>query len=199
MAIPGTDEQLWQQLRSGYEPAFVELMRRYHGPLVGYARKLTPDNALAEDAIQDLFIYLWTNAQTLSQTTAVRPYLLASLRRRLVRSMHRDRWLLATAPDDLDTTFLVQFSIEESLIESETQQQQLRQLNHLLNRLPTRQREALYLKFYQNLNNEQIAEVMHIGYQSATNMIHRALVFLRQHWFEEFTPLLLVILFLEKI
>lgn len=199
MARTGTDEQLWHKLREGHEPAFVELMRRYHMPLVSFARKLTPDAALVEDAIQDLFIDLWTHRQTLSQTTAVRPYLLASLRRRLVRSLHRDRWLQATAPDDLDTTFLVQFSIEESLIETETQQQQLRQLNYLLNRLPARQREALYLKFYQNLTNEQIAEVMHIGYQSATNMIHRALVFLRQHWFEEFSALMVIILFLEKI
>lgn len=170
-------------------------MRRYHGALVSYARKLTTDAALTEDAIQDLFIALWTKRGTLSQTTAVRPYLLASLRRALVRSMHRDRWMQATAPDALETSFLVQFSIEESLIEGETHQQQLRQLNHLLNALPPRQREALYLKFYQNLTNEQIAEVMHIGYQSATNLIHRALQFLRQHWFEEFSPLLLAVLF----
>ncbi|AQG79058.1 RNA polymerase sigma factor [Spirosoma montaniterrae] len=195
MPQPFTDEQLWQQLRDGHEGAFAELMRRYHSPLVSYARKLTPDTARIDDAVQELFVELWTKRQSLGPTTAVRPYLLASLRRRLVRTLNRDRWLQFTGTDALDLPFLAQFSVEERLIDDETQQQQLRRLNYLINTLPARQREALYLKFYQNLNNEQIAGVMHIGYQPATNLIYRALTYLRQHWHEEFNPLLLLVFF----
>lgn len=198
MATPESDEYLWMQLLKGHEPALAQLMRRYHGPLLSYARKITADTSLAEDSIQDLFVDVWTRRQSLTKTTAVRPYLLASLRRRIVRSIGRTNWMQATSPDALEAPFLTQFSIEESLIESETQQQQVRQLNHLVNCLPARQREALYLKFYQNLDNEQIAQVMHIGYQPATNLIYRALVFLRQHWFEEFSPLLLFAIFFDK-
>lgn len=193
MAQSEEEGLLWERVRAGQETAFAELMRRYHVPLLNYARKLTPSTALAEDLIQDLFLHLWTHRESLGPTTAIRPYLLASLRRRLTRSMHRDRWLHIT-PDALDMPFLAQFSVEETLIENEIQQQQLWRLNYLLNTLPTRQREALYLKFHQNLTNEQIAEVMHIGYQPATNLIYRALAFLRQHWHEEFTPALMVML-----
>ncbi len=188
------DIAIWEKLRQGKEEALVTLMRRYHGPMLSYARKLTADAVLAEDQTQELFVYLWTNRQQLGPTTAVRPYLLASLRRRLLRIKQQERRITYTA-DPLEVPFLTQFTIEESLIEDEIHQQQLRRLNYLRNALPTRQRESLYLKFYQNLTNEQIAEVMHIGYQSATNLIYRALTFLRQHWHEEFSTILLFSLF----
>ncbi len=195
MNLPTSDERLWQQLRDGHELAFAELMRRYHGPLLSYARKLTTSSALLEDGVQELFVELWTKRHSLGTTTAVRPYLLASLRRRLVRAAHRDRWLHFTATEALELPFLTQFSVEESLIENEVHQQQLRRLSYLLNALPARQREAIYLKFYQNLSNEELAEVMHIGYQPATNLVYRALRFLRQHWHEPLSPILLIGIF----
>lgn len=190
-----TDEQYWHQLRAGDESALAELVRRFHGPLVSYARKFVTDSSLIEDSVQELFVDIWVKRQTLGDTTAVRPYLLASLRRKLVRSLHRVRWTIATSPEGLELPFLSQFSVEDAWIEDETHQKQLRRLNYLINRLPARQREAVYLKFYQNLTNEQIAQVMHVGYQPATNLIYRAIAFLRQHWHEEFSPMLLIMLF----
>ena len=49
----------------------------------------------------------------------------------------------------------------------------------LLNKLPPRQKEVLYLLFYQDMSYEDIATVMQMNYQSARNLVHRALKLLR--------------------
>ena len=49
-----------------------------------------------------------------------------------------------------------------------------------LNKLSAKQREAIYLKYYQNMTNEQIAEVMKINNQSVRNLISQSLGSLRK-------------------
>jgi RNA polymerase sigma factor (sigma-70 family) len=55
-------------------------------------------------------------------------------------------------------------------------------LNKLLNDLPGRQKEALYLRYHQGLTVDQIAEILDVNYQSANNLLHRALLHLRKEW-----------------
>ena len=50
-----------------------------------------------------------------------------------------------------------------------------------LNRLPTRQREMVYLNFYENLNYNEIVMQTGIQYQSVVNHVHRAVKVLRTH------------------
>ena len=82
---------------------------------------------------------------------------------------------------------MITFSIQDQWVESETEQHRLDQLNFMMNMLPARQKEVLYLKFYQNLSNQEIAELLKVQYQSVSNLLQRALAFLRTHWKEEFT------------
>ncbi|MDG1872019.1 MAG: sigma-70 region 4 domain-containing protein [Flavobacterium sp.] len=51
-----------------------------------------------------------------------------------------------------------------------------------MNLLPSRQKEALYLRYNQGLSVEQIAELMDVNYQSANNLLHRAVLNLRKDW-----------------
>ena len=43
-----------------------------------------------------------------------------------------------------------------------------------LNQLTNRQKEIVYLKFYQNLGYDEISEIMNINYQVARNLLHQA-------------------------
>ncbi|RYF73519.1 MAG: sigma-70 family RNA polymerase sigma factor, partial [Cytophagaceae bacterium] len=54
-------------------------------------------------------------------------------------------------------------------------------LTRALDRLPRRQREAVYLKFYQNMGNEEISKLMDINIQSVYNLIFGALGNLKKH------------------
>lgn len=176
-----SDEALWLLLRQGDEAAFSLLMRRYFGPLLNYGRKFTRDGERVKDGIQDLFAELWLYRARLAETTSVRTYLLTSVRRKLARSQPPPQ----VEGTDETLAFLADFSVLDRWVEDDTEREQLSRLNHLLNALPPRQKEAIYLKFYQNLSNEEIAAVLEVNYQSASNLIHRALTHLRTHWPEE--------------
>ncbi len=44
-----------------------------------------------------------------------------------------------------------------------------------LGRLSNRQREIIYLKYYQNLSYEEVSEIMNINYQVARNLLYQAI------------------------
>jgi RNA polymerase sigma factor (sigma-70 family) len=106
--------------------------------------------------------------------------LLKSLRRRIFRG--RAKW--GSNWESLQDNYLfeVEFSIEVKLITQQVAHEQIRQLEGLLNQLSRRQKEVIFLKFYQNLTHEQIAEVMSLNRQSVYNILHEALQKLRNTW-----------------
>ena len=167
--------------------AFSALFERYYGSLVSYGRSLMTAQERVPDCVQDVFVDVWLYRQSLNEVSSVRAYLLSSVRKRIARLHERDHIFRQTTP--LDTIdFLFDFSIEEQLIADEAVAAQVRQLNHLINMLPSRQKEALFLRYHHGLSVEQIAETMHINYQSAVNTLHRAVQHLRQAWKGERRP-----------
>ena len=172
-----SDIELWRSLQQGSEKALTELMKIYIKPLTYYGQKMLKDNDQIQDCIQETFIQLWLYRSGLKDLSQVRPYLLTCLRRKIIRALKQEQNL---GELDLDTPFYIDFSIEESLIESETEALRVKRMNALINKLPRRQKEAIYLRFFENMDNKEIAEVMGIKYQTARNILHEALDTLRQ-------------------
>jgi RNA polymerase sigma-70 factor (ECF subfamily) len=50
---------------------------------------------------------------------------------------------------------------------------------HALNNLTNRQKEIVYLKYYQNLSYEEVSEIMKINYQAARNLLYQTIKTLR--------------------
>ena len=71
---------------------------------------------------------------------------------------------------------------KNELIDEEHEVYQLRKLEQVMNQLPARQKELIYLRFHQNLSFEQIAEIMQLGRQSVYNLLQKSLLSLRRHW-----------------
>ena len=81
----------------------------------------------------------------------------------------------------------VQMSIEESIILKELKDHQKQMLQDALENLPTRQKEILFLKYYNGMSYEEIEEILSINYQSIRNHIYRALERLRANLKDEET------------
>lgn len=173
------EEQLWRHFTGGNEKALEELIRMFGKPLALYGRKLVKDDLLIQDCIQEVYIQLWQYRSGLRQVTEIRPYLFTCLRRKIISAIKRERVFVNNEQDD-DFPFQVEFSIETRLIENETEAERVQMINRFINQLPRRQKEAVYLRFFENMSNDEIASVMGIKYQTATNLIHEALVALRQ-------------------
>ena len=177
------DVQLWQAMLNGSEEAFSQIFKFYSHSLTTYGSKISFDESIVKDAIQDVFVHLWNKRATLPEVQNVRVYLLKSLRNRLFRILEKHGKLDHEIKDDL----IIKASPEETLILKELKKEQLLKLHFYLQNLPTRQREVLHLKYFQNLKTAEIAELLDINYQSVSNTIQRGLNTLKTK-FQSFNP-----------
>ncbi|GAB3934852.1 RNA polymerase sigma factor [Larkinella terrae] len=179
------DHELWQRFKLGNTLAFEALMSKYGRMLFSYGSKYSSDNEFVKDCIQDLFLDLWQKRESLNSTVVVKPYLLASLRRRIHRALEKQRWQSNT-PLDCVEHFSIEFSVEEGLVEDETSRNVVYKVKYLIDQLTKRQQEVIYLKFFQELDREHISAIMSIAPQSVSNLLQAAIKQLKSQWKTEF-------------
>lgn len=148
----------------------------FHG-LYDYALKLLQDAQLAEDAVQELFVKVWVKRAVIGPLQKVKPYFFTALRRQVLNQLRnrQSRELrigLLPRPD-------IDFSPEEVVVRNEEYATLQAKIAAVLNELPKRQKEVIYLHYFEEMDYNQIAEVMGIHYQSVLNLTQKALRKLR--------------------
>ncbi len=142
---------------------------------------ITTDKELIKDCLHDLFVEIWKNHQNLGPTTSVKFYLMASIKRKIVRHLEGS---LKTASNDFNyilnqsETFQ---SAEMILVDQENDEMNTKLLSKSLNKLSKRQREAISLKYYYNMDTDQISSKMNINPQSVYNLLFGALKSLKMN------------------
>ncbi len=172
--------RLWRDFTAGDDSAFSEIYEVFFKLLYSYGYHFVPDPSLVKDAIQELFTDLWRLRANLSETTSVKFYLFRSLRRRL-QVMTKGQEACKPFPLlEKDLMGLQTYeSQEQFLIHKETEEIYLRQLSEGINKLTSRQREALRLKYYEGFHFTEIASIMNMNEQSVRNLVQRAILSLR--------------------
>ncbi|GAB3880526.1 RNA polymerase sigma factor [Spirosoma agri] len=179
-SLPDDDPILWQQFREGNTVAFSQLAKKYYQTLFNYATKFTKDTTLIEDSIQDVFLKLWEHRSQLSDTLFVKFYLLKTLRHHFIKLHQKHLPVSETLHGWLDVSD--DTDAENRIINEESWQLTTQQLKNRVADLSKRQQEALYLRYYENLTYEQIAQTMGINSQSVANLLQNSLKRLRDHW-----------------
>ncbi|XWW47414.1 sigma-70 family RNA polymerase sigma factor [Fibrella sp. USSR17] len=178
----GQDEQVWQAFKRGDALAYADLVNIYYPILLKYGLRFSNDADVVKDCLHNLFIDIWNRRERLNEVRSIKAYLLTSLRRQLYKEIQRSQRIFSvdTSFDEYD--FQVQFAIETDIIDKERNDENLSKLKANLAQLSKRQREAIYLRFYQALDYEDIAQIMAINQHSAVNLIYEALKLLRKYW-----------------
>ncbi|MBL0744629.1 RNA polymerase sigma factor [Chryseolinea lacunae] len=174
------DGVVWSLLREGQRKALDFIFEKHVRLLYAYGGKLCKDGAVVEDCIQDVFVELWNRREHLSDTDNIKFYLLKSLRRRIVRvvmAASRERTQHMLAFDDQEGSYT---SIETDIVQLQTASEQQQQLTGAMQKLSKRQREAVYLKFYERMSYEQLSEVLDIDLKSSYKLIGKAIDTLRK-------------------
>ncbi|PMD98597.1 hypothetical protein BWI97_03440 [Siphonobacter sp. BAB-5405] len=178
-AIPPDESllaQLWVRFKDGEGEAFDLLVEKRYRILYNYATRFTKDRELIQDCIQDLFLELWDRRAYLVETPCVTIYLLKALRNNLLRDLrNRNRLDDRTDVAETELDYSDGLNIEREWISGELTLENERNLRQAIERLPKRLQEVIFLKFYEGLDNEEIAQIMGVERQSAANSLHRAL------------------------
>ena len=174
-----SDKKIWNNLRNGDQQALEEIYRSYFTDLFVYGKRLCKDASTVEDCIQELFEELWNRREKLSETDAIKPYLFVSLKRKI---FHTVKKLRKTTDTELEEKYFdIELSIDQILIAEETTTEQKNNLQSAFNELSDRQKEILYLKYYSEMDYDEISRIMEMNYQSARNLVSRAIQKLAKH------------------
>lgn len=173
-------DKLWEAFKEGDKSAFEEIYREHTPRLLNYGSKISRNQSLVEDSIQDLFVELWKSRKNLSSTSSIKFYLFKALRFKIYRNQEESQ--LNTAEPLEDYLYMFKSSSQEdAFIEMEVQSEQMKHLRETLDKLPARQREAINLRYFHNFSNEEIATIMGINYQSACKFIYAGLGNLKEN------------------
>ena len=193
LRVVASHSSLWGRFLQGDRHAFAEIYEAHIDDLFHYGMHFCQEKERVKDCLQDLFQDLWSSRTHLAPNVQhIRYYLLSSLRRRLLRALRKDRRYQHRESWE---AFEFEYTLpqENQLIINETIEEQKRLLQKALSGLTRRQREAIYLRFFQNLRYDEVADIMSMQVDSVYNTISKAIGLLKKQ-----LPLPLLLLLIGK-
>lgn len=155
----------------------LDLYKQYFYDLFNYGMKISGDKEITADSIQDLFLDLYRK-RNLDEVKIIKPYLFKCLRNIIIDSLKKNRPLVSM---DEQADQINSLSSEDLIIRRELDHQTSRRLKQAFDNLSVRQKEIVYLRFYNGLSYAEIADVIGITNQSVRNHFSLALKHLRKH------------------
>ncbi|WP_353720714.1 sigma-70 family RNA polymerase sigma factor [Dyadobacter sp. 676] len=177
------DSALWLAYRNGDNEALGLIAERYYGALRRYGMKFLVGESIVDDCIQDVFLDLWQHRERISQTPSVKFYLFKAVRHAILGHMRYHQRFAGEESLDWDTSLPEQFNAESLLIEQETLNGLVAQMHLQMAALPRREREALFLRYYENMSVADISGLMGVNRQSVSNFLQKGITRIRARWF----------------
>ncbi len=170
-------ESEWvERLREGNLAAFEALFRRYYEELCLFCLQYVRDPEVAEDLVQDLFVRIWEQRNTLNPQGSSRGYLFAATRNRALNYLKHKQveqnWTAEATqvpPGESDRP-------DENLQYNET----IDAFEKALNALPEGQRTVFLLSRRHDLTYAEIASLLGISVKTVETQMGRALRRLRE-------------------
>ncbi|MDR0574485.1 MAG: sigma-70 family RNA polymerase sigma factor [Tannerella sp.] len=170
----------WRRFVSGDNSAYDWLFNKYIRILYRYGLHFTSDGEAVKDCIHDIFTWLYKNRQRLVVPSNVKVYLFVSLKNRLLRYLHNNRMYEREEMEDLP--FLLEPTVEDEYIDNEQFMRQKEMIERMLSIISPRQKEVIYYRFIQELQWDEVCKLMDLPYQSAQNLLQRALKKIRENF-----------------
>lgn len=177
-----SDEQLWDLLKSGNDASLIALYNRYFHNLISYGYQFSKDKELIEDAVQDLFVDLNVKRKQLPNIKySVKAYLLKSTKFKIIQYLRQEVKSIDAHQESRFFEFDYAFSIERHIISKQLEEEQNQRLKIATETLTSRQREALYYFYNEQLSYDQIKDIMELNTtKSVRNLIYKAISHLKK-------------------
>ncbi len=169
------ESRQWQQLLDGEQHALAFFYEKYADWLLKYGLSIVYNREMVQDAVQELFIQVWNRRTNLTVPLSVKYYMMASLRRIILKDISSSRLLTDSFPAD---TLLAESPYSPDV--DETEEATSRVLQAALRALPPRQQEVIFLRFFDKLSYEEITALTCLDNQVLRNTIFRATKTLKQ-------------------
>lgn len=174
-----SDSELWRNYQAGDSDILTFIYKKYANDLFDYGLKITNNEQLVQDCIQEIFIHLIKKKRTLLITSSIRNYLYKSLRNKIIEEHRHENknQKLKQAVASEDEPLL--FDMEHEIIQKEEDIRMEKCLEEAVKDLSGKQKEVIYLKFTKGLSYEEIAFLFDIDIASARTLLYRTLKTIR--------------------
>ncbi|MBO9638697.1 RNA polymerase sigma factor [Siphonobacter aquaeclarae] len=173
-----SDQQLWNALLDGDSHAWGILYRRQYRPLRSWALRRFSDPSMVEDALQDLFLWIWQHRQNLNRNAPLAPYLKFSLRNQILKLLPGNHVPLNSDADTYE--FSVEGCPESQWIEKESEGYWQHFAHKSVSSLPKRKRQVMEMRYHDGYSIEEICEKTGLRYQSVVNAVQLSVTQLRE-------------------
>ena len=166
-------KDVWIRFKSGDIKGFNLIYCDHIDFLYSYGTKMTADTEMVEDAIQDLFLYLLSKKENLSNPDFVRYYLLKAFKRILLKKIRNEKLWLKDKDNDF---FSFDYSIEaDAFSYDDEKERKLVLIEELLEQLDPRKKEIIFLKFHSGLSYDEIGDIVGIQSSSVKKLVYRTI------------------------
>ena len=167
------DSEVWGSMVNGNRDALAYIYTTYSRVLFNYGLKFTTERDLIEDIIQDTFVHLWECKERLVIQKSIKFYLFSCFRRELVKRLKTNQ--KNETLEDYHANMSWQESFQEILVENQITLESNQKITKAMETLSVRQKEAIFLRYIQELSYEEISLLMGIQVASLYNLIFKGI------------------------
>jgi RNA polymerase sigma factor (sigma-70 family) len=157
--------------------------------LYNYGLHIIQDEESVKDCIQELFFRIWKNKIDLSAIENPKAYLVKGLRYQIINLLELKN--NSVKKTEVEESLFMDFSPEDYYIQDQQESLTRKKVLEAINKLSPKQKEILYLRFFEDLEYDEISRIMKIKIQSVKNNLQRAYSPLR-HYLSRFSIFLAI-------
>ncbi|MGV8136966.1 MAG: RNA polymerase sigma-70 factor [Mangrovibacterium sp.] len=168
------NQLLYSKIKQGDEDAFNQLFNLYYSRLCFFADKLVHDFDLCRSVVQDVFVDIWINRESLDVHFSLKSFLFQSVKNRALNVLkHRKvEARFVEEQQKKNEPFSAQDLIEEAELND--------RINSAIHELPLKCREIFILCRFEELRYSEIADRLNISVKTVEMQISIALKKIRQ-------------------
>lgn len=176
------DAQLMLRVRAGESACFAELLDRHRNPVVHFVYRIVQNQAVSEELAQEVFLRVYRSRETYEPTAKFTTWLFR-IATHLALNWLRDN-KNAKNQASLDADFADSPTRQVATTEPNIEQGLLREakfeeVRNAINLLPEKQRTAVFMHKYQEMEYSQIAKVLKCSESAVKSLLFRAYETLR--------------------
>jgi RNA polymerase sigma-70 factor, ECF subfamily len=187
-AMARTDVQLMLDVKAGDEASFELLLHRYRTPLVNFLYRMVRNREQAEDLAQDVFLRVYRAREDYVPSAKFTTWLFRIATNLALNSVRDNRYQKLEVSIDAPVTVDAEDGDEKPLDVAEKRpniEQHLvedarrNMIRHAIDKLPDKQRAAVLLHKYQELDYSEIAKILSCSESALKSLLFRAYESLR--------------------
>lgn len=159
----------------GDEKAFSFFYKYFINDLYAYGRSLGGDEKNVMDAVHDVFLKIFFDKPSLTSVEHFKYFLFKSLKNRLYDLFKSKFYSKREGIGEEVLSFSIKATVLDEIIEEEDRKIVQQKIEKLLSILSPMQKEALYLRYIQDLNYAEISEMLGKSEVSIRKLVSEAI------------------------